>query len=129
MLTLLVLLAAAPVDVTVPAALKAKTCPLELSGVTWVPALSRYLAVSDDTGLLDTASWHSPWFFTFDEKGVFDPAPVVIEGPDEGLRVIICEFPDRARALAFCASPEYAAIKPLRAGCAEVDMMIVDGLS
>jgi len=78
-LTLLVLLAA-PVDVTVPAALKAKTCPPELSGVTWVPPLSRYLAVSDDTGLLDTASWHSPWLFAFDEQGVFDPTPVVIEG-------------------------------------------------
>lgn len=82
MLTLLVLLAAVPVDVTVPAELKAKTCPPELSGVTWVPALSRYLAVSDDTGLFDTPSWHAPWVFTFDDKGVLDPSPVVLEGID-----------------------------------------------
>ncbi len=81
MLILLVLLAA-PVDVTVPAELRAKTCAPELSGVTWVPALSRYLAVSDDTGLLDTPSWHAPWLFTFDAKGVLDPSPTVLEGID-----------------------------------------------
>jgi uncharacterized protein (DUF1330 family) len=57
-----------------------------------------------------------------------DGAPAVIEGSDEGVRVILCEFPDRASALAFCASPEYAAIKPLRAHCAEVDMVVVEGL-
>lgn len=57
-----------------------------------------------------------------------DGAPVVVEGPDEGARIIVCEFPDRERALAFCHSPEYAAIKPLRTHCAEVDMVVVEGL-
>ena len=57
-----------------------------------------------------------------------DGAPVVTEGPDDGARVIICEFPDRERALAFCRSDVYAAIKPLRRDCADVDMVVVDGL-
>lgn len=82
MLALLFVLATTPtpVDLTVPPELLAKTCNPEMSGVTWVPALSRYLAISDDTGLLDTATWHAPWVFTFDEKGRFDPAVRVLEG-------------------------------------------------
>ncbi|MDP1824324.1 MAG: hypothetical protein Q8L48_13805 [Archangium sp.] len=82
MLFLLVLIAATPVpaDLVVPAELTAKTCNPELSGVTWVPALGRYLAISDDTGLLDTPTWHAPWVLTFDEKGRFDAAPRVLEG-------------------------------------------------
>ena len=72
--------APAPIDMTVPAELSAKTCNPEMSGVTWVPALSRYLSVSDDTGKLDTPTWHAPWVFTFDDTGRFDPAPIVLEG-------------------------------------------------
>lgn len=79
---LLLLLAGAPnpVNLDVPPELTAKTCNPELSGVTWVPSLDRYLAISDDTGLLDTPTWHAPWIFTFDEKGRFDPAPRVLDG-------------------------------------------------
>lgn len=81
MLLLLVLAATpSPVDLTVPPELAAKTCNPELSGVTWVPPLNRYLAISDDTGLLDTPTWHAPWVFTFDEQGRFDAAPRVLEG-------------------------------------------------
>lgn len=81
MLTLLLLAASpAPVDLPVPAALLERTCPPELSGITWVPALGRYLAVSDDTGKLDTATWHAPWLFTLDEQGAFDPAVRALEG-------------------------------------------------
>ncbi len=76
----LTLLAATPVELSVPGALTAKSCPPELSGLTWVPSLSRYLTVSDDTGLLDTPSWHAPWLYTFDAEGHFDPAPRVLEG-------------------------------------------------
>ena len=82
MFSLLLLMAATPVpaDLVVPPELTAKTCNPELSGVTWVPALNRYLAISDDTGLLDTPTWHAPWVFTLDEKGRFDAAPRVLEG-------------------------------------------------
>ncbi|MFZ5441770.1 MAG: esterase-like activity of phytase family protein [Myxococcota bacterium] len=85
MLLPLLLLAAAPgpVDLPVPEALRAKTCQPELSGITWVPQLRRYLVLSDDTGLLDTPSWHSPWLFSLDVEGRFDPAPRVLEGLDE----------------------------------------------
>jgi hypothetical protein len=79
---LLFALAATPVpeSLSVPAALTAKTCTPELSGIAWVPALGRYLVVSDDTGQLDTPTWHAPWLFTVDEKGAFDASYRVIEG-------------------------------------------------
>lgn len=83
MLTLtLAVLAAAPVpeDLTVPAALTEKTCAPELSGIAWAPALQRYLVLSDDTGKLDTPSWHAPWVFTLDAQGAFDPSYRVLEG-------------------------------------------------
>lgn len=82
MLLLAVLLAAAPtpVDVTIPAELRAVSCQPELSGLTWVPSLSRYLVLSDDTGLLDTPSWHAPWVYAFDAEGRFDTTPLVLEG-------------------------------------------------
>lgn len=76
---LLALLAAGPVDLTVPPALLAKTSPVELSGLTWVPALSRYLVVSDDAG---PPGAHAPWLFTLDAQGVFDADPMRIEGLD-----------------------------------------------
>lgn len=53
---------------------------------------------------------------------------VAVEGPPETRRIIICEFPDLARALAFCSSDEYAAVKCLREHAAEVEMVVVDGL-
>ena len=82
MLGLLLMLAATPtpLDLVVPPELSAKTTNPEMSGVTWVPALKRYLAVSDDTGILDTPTWHAPWVFTFDETGRFDSTVTVIEG-------------------------------------------------
>lgn len=58
-----------------------------------------------------------------------DGAPTIIEGTDDGARVILCEFPDRAAALAFCRSPEYARVKAHREGCADVEMVVVDGLA
>ena len=82
LLHLLIVLAAAPVpvDVVVPKELTAKTCQPELSGIAWSKTLNRYLIVSDDTGLLDTPTWHAPWVYALDEKGTFDPAPLVLEG-------------------------------------------------
>lgn len=84
---LAVLLASAPPprppqDIAASKALLARTCRPELSGLAWVASLARYLAVSDDTGLLETTSWHAPWLFTVDEQGAFDEEPLVIEGLD-----------------------------------------------
>jgi len=79
-LILAVLAAPPPETLVVPPALSAKTCNPELSGITWVPALKRYVALSDDTGQLDTPTWHAPWVFTLDLQGEFDPQVRVLEG-------------------------------------------------
>lgn len=81
-LVLAVLAAPPPETLVVPPALTAKTCNPELSGITWVPALKRYVALSDDTGLLETPTWHAPWVFTLDLQGEFDPQVRVLEGLD-----------------------------------------------
>ena len=49
------------------------------------------------------------------------------EGPDHARHVVI-EFPDLATARACYASPEYTAARAARAGAAEVQVVIVDGL-
>jgi uncharacterized protein (DUF1330 family) len=58
-----------------------------------------------------------------------DRAGTTIEGAARpGSRVII-EFPDVARAKAFYADPDYLAAKQLRAGAAELEVVIVEGLA
>lgn len=83
-LTLALLLAAAfePLDVTVPAALRARTSNPELSGLAWAPALGKWLVVSDDTGLRDAGTWHAPWLLALSAEGALDTEPVPIEGLD-----------------------------------------------
>ena len=55
--------------------------------------------------------------------------PELLEGvwPD-GWRIVISEWPSREAALHFWNSPEYAAIRPLRAGAADAMVMLLDGL-
>ncbi|WP_449465413.1 DUF1330 domain-containing protein [Stenotrophomonas humi] len=43
-------------------------------------------------------------------------------------RTVISCWPDRAAALAFWQSPEYAAIKPLRAGTGTFRVLLADGV-
>lgn len=50
-----------------------------------------------------------------------------LEGPAHARHVVI-EFPDLATARACHASPEYAAARAARAGAAEVQVVIVEGL-
>lgn len=47
-------------------------------------------------------------------------------GPE---RIVILEFPDRAAALAWYDSAEYAPLKALRHRHAQTDMIIVDGIA
>jgi len=55
------------------------------------------------------------------------PGAVALEGSfGEGASVVISEWPDRAHALAFWNSPEYAAAKRLRDGLAEVQVVLVE---
>jgi multidrug resistance efflux pump len=71
----------APQKVGLPADLAART-RFEPSGLTWVPALSRYVIVSDDTGQKEHQE-HAPWLFTMDIGGNLDPEPLVLHGVDE----------------------------------------------
>jgi uncharacterized protein (DUF1330 family) len=45
----------------------------------------------------------------------------------DGQSVIISEWPDRAAALRFWNSPEYAAAKRLREGLADCQVLLIDG--
>lgn len=54
---------------------------------------------------------------------------VTLEGAPETARVIIVEFPDRAAAEAFHASDIYRQAIPFRRDCADVQMVVVDGLT
>ncbi|MBU9699965.1 DUF1330 domain-containing protein [Rhodobacteraceae bacterium HSP-20] len=54
-------------------------------------------------------------------------AAETLEGPAHARHVVI-EFPDLATARACHASPEYAAARAARAGAAEVQVVIVEGL-
>ena len=50
----------------------------------------------------------------------------VLEGPGwDGASVVISEWPDKAAALAFWNSPEYAEVRKLREGLADVSIHIV----
>jgi hypothetical protein len=73
--------ASQPVRITVPALLQQRSATIEPSGVVWVPALDRYLVISDDTG--DAANHHQPWVLAMTRAGAFDEAPVPIQGLEE----------------------------------------------
>ena len=50
-----------------------------------------------------------------------------LEGPDwEGASAVISEWPDQAAALAFWNSPEYAEVRKLREGLADVSVLLVE---
>jgi len=51
-----------------------------------------------------------------------------LEGELGEARVVISEWPDRDSARRYWQSPEYAALKPLRAGCGDFRVLLVDGL-
>jgi multidrug resistance efflux pump len=64
---------------TVPPSLARRT-RFEPSGVLVRPNETRYLLVSDDTGIKDGPDEKRPWLFSMDAAGVVDPAPVAITG-------------------------------------------------
>ncbi len=70
----------APAVLDVPVELA--SMKLELSGLVWVPALDRFVIVSDDTGPLGT-NGHPPWLFTMSATGALDRRPIVVAGVDE----------------------------------------------
>lgn len=55
------------------------------------------------------------------------PGAALLEGAwGDGSSVVISEWPDRAAAMAFWDSPEYAQVKRLRDGIAEVQVLLVE---
>jgi uncharacterized protein (DUF1330 family) len=55
------------------------------------------------------------------------PGAVALEGGPDGASVVISEWPDRAAALAFWNSPEYAEVRKLRDGIADCNVLLVEG--
>ncbi len=55
------------------------------------------------------------------------PGATTLEGdwPD-GASMVISEWPDKASALAFWNSPEYAEVRRLRDGAADVQVMLIE---
>ncbi len=51
-----------------------------------------------------------------------------LEGREEERRVVVVAFPDMDTARAFYESEEYRAARAARAGAAEADFLIVEGL-
>ena len=55
------------------------------------------------------------------------PGGQVLEGPDaRPASTVISEWPDKAAALAFWTSPDYAEAKRLREGLADVEVLLVE---
>lgn len=55
------------------------------------------------------------------------PGAMLLEGDfGDGASMVISEWPDKAAALAFWNSTEYAAAKKLRDGVAEVQVLLVE---
>ena len=56
------------------------------------------------------------------------PGAELLEGDfGDGAGVVVSKWPDRAAAKAFWNSPEYAEVKKLREGLADVQVILVDG--
>jgi uncharacterized protein (DUF1330 family) len=56
------------------------------------------------------------------------PDVEVLEGSNDGRRLVILEFPSRERLRAFYNSADYAELKALRLDTAEGDVWAVDGV-
>ena len=55
------------------------------------------------------------------------PEPIALEGDWPVHRIVILEFPTTEQAHAWWDSPEYAAVKKLRAGAADAKILLLSG--
>ncbi|HTA16320.1 MAG TPA: DUF1330 domain-containing protein [bacterium] len=53
---------------------------------------------------------------------------VVLEGPPEGRRLVIIEFPSLLKAQEWYQSPEYQQAKAFRAGAADAEFLVLEGV-
>ncbi len=54
------------------------------------------------------------------------PGVEVLEGAHPGGSLVISKWPDKAAALAFWNSPEYAEVKKLREGIADCQVLLIE---
>lgn len=54
------------------------------------------------------------------------PGAEVLEGEHPGGSVVVSRWPDKAAALAFWRSPEYADVRQMREGIADCQVLIVE---
>ena len=55
------------------------------------------------------------------------PGAALLEGAfGDGASIVISEWPDKAAAMAFWDSPEYAEAKKLRVGAADVQVLLIE---
>lgn len=52
----------------------------------------------------------------------------VLEGSDDGRRLVVLEFPSKERIMTWWNSPEYAEVKALRKDAASMDAILVEGV-
>ncbi len=55
------------------------------------------------------------------------PGIDILEGEHPGGSLVISKWPDKAAALAFWHSPEYARVKKLREGIADCQVLLIEG--
>ncbi len=55
------------------------------------------------------------------------PGIDILEGEHPGGSLVISKWPDKAAALAFWRSPEYAQAKKLREGVADCQVLLIEG--
>ncbi len=53
--------------------------------------------------------------------------PETLEGPTEGRRIAVIEFPDRAAADAYYNDPDYEPVRAIRWGATQSEIILVDG--
>lgn len=93
-------------SVEVPAPLAAVTSNPEFSGIVWSKKRSRYLVVTDDSGLRAEDTAHRPMLLGMTEKGVLDPKPIAIRGVERiNDPESICAGPDGTYFLVTSHSP------------------------
>ena len=90
----------------VPPELAALTANPELSGIVWSQPRTRYLVVTDDSGLRGEDTNHAPLLLGLTEEGALDKAPI----PIRGVKAIndpesICAGPDGSYFLVTSHSP------------------------
>lgn len=55
-------------------------------------------------------------------------ASETLEGTWQPKRIVVLEFPDRARAKAWWSSQEYAPVRAVRQGAARTELIAIDGV-